>query len=678
MPTPRGIPLAPLTGPLDLRSSPDLLGPGALRMRQNFQTIAENRLRRGTGWTKFLSSATYNNEDYHDQLLALTAGGIRQPVTLLFESETTQKTRSLIVGKQGAIAQLDEWSGNYRILGSGYGGVLSTSAAARRFKAAQLGDYLIVTNDWDKPMYHVIEAPSIDSEPLLQPIPDLDTIALTRAKVVWSWQHCVFFADVEMDGERFAYRILWSGFNDPLSFDPVRKLRSITGRRDLYTDERILAFKPFGDVGLIYTSKRIWVIQSVGGEISFGFAVRYDSSDNEGKGILKYPNTLVRLAQEHAYLGEDGLYTMTPQQTEPARAEWLHKSTPWILDNIDSINCEAHVAIASGSELLISTASASALNACPDRSLLVNVEYQSASCMDAGFTALCNHRSYKVPTIIDFIISNGICDLAGLADLDIGFETEGLPKPLPIETGAFTPDCIYTTVTQEIDLGDGGDPLVTEDWTEEEASATSLCALLGDMTLDDFCRSCEGVTLLVGAASSDLCLKQLGNVFYRERCANPTSVGVTGDLGYDSALGAYILDGLTSVLRFAPVFMPKELIGQPLVRLTQFILDAISKVQNPPSTVLLRVGISAQVADPNVDQGRIVWFTHSAKQLKWLTDRTDAQHRTAGTVPSTLERWNLMRQGRVLYIELSIPGVGGDCELSAVVGEVEAVAAKNY
>jgi len=129
-------------------------------MRQNLQCVGQGKLRRGVGWDKFLNrTSDYNNEDFHDQLLAFDSNSIRQPLTLLFEAESTQKVRSLWAAKQGAVFKLNGYSGNWKMIGSGYGGDLVTSAAAPRFKAAQLGDYLIFTNDYDKPMYHILEQP---------------------------------------------------------------------------------------------------------------------------------------------------------------------------------------------------------------------------------------------------------------------------------------------------------------------------------------------------------------------------------------------------------------------------------------------------------------------------------------------------------------------------------------
>jgi hypothetical protein len=644
-------------------------------MRQNFETVGQGKLRRGRGWRKLLSSSSYNNEDFHDQLLALSPGAIRQPITLLFEAQSTRQVRSLIAATQCRVAQLNEYSGNWRILGDGYGGTPVASAAGVRFKADQLGDYLVFTNDFDPPMYHRLEGSPVDNSPLMQTFDDLAVIGLTRAAVVWVWRSCLFFADVEMDRERFSNRLIWSDFNNPLSFDPA-KLESITGFKDLYDSERILAARPFGNTLLIYSDKGIWECAAVGGSASFAFARRYNGEDNKGAAVLKYPNTLVGLSDAHTYASEDGLYVYSPFYLKPERLEWLHRATPVLgynepgeegaFGSVDDQNCQVHCAIGNKTQALFSFAGKGAPNQCPDRSLLVNLSYDTASFVDAGFTALCDYRSFKVGTIRDFIVENRICTLEGLADAGFPFGKEGLPKPLPSAQAEFQPNVFFTHETQTID------GVTIEDWNQSSAAADSLCRLLGARRAEESCRACEGPTLLIGASSGDLCLKELLTGFYRERCANPEAVGSTNDLGYDSAVGSYVLDGYDSTLTFAPVFAPLTGAEQNIIQLDQVLLNAMAVAADQPAKVGLQIGISAQTADPNIDNGRIKWFRHSDKLLKYLSTIT------AKTVPSDLEKWNLYRVGRVIYIRIKITGVGGDSELSNVVGKVGTLAARNF
>lgn len=664
-----GIPIAPLTGPMDVRSNPDQLQRGSLRFRQNFQATALGKLRRGSGWSKLLTRPDYNNQDFHDQLLTLSNAdeftAIRQPVTLLFEAESTRKVRSLIAAKQGTVAKLNEHSGNWLILGTGYGGEQTESAAAPRFKAAQVGDYLALTNNFERPMYYRMEDVSVAGEPLLQTFDDFELIGLTRAGVVWAWRNVLFFADVTMDGERLGQRIIWSGYNNPLSFDPAA-LDSITGFKDLNNNETILAGKPVGNTFLIYTTHGIWEMAITGGDQSFSFARRFNGEDNPGAAVLKYPNTLVQLPSAHAYLAEDGMYIFSPWYGQPERAEWLHVSTPTILDNIDNDSCQVHIAMFHENEMVISTASTSAVNACPDRTLRVNMTYRCADKVDHGYTAFCNYRSYDVPTVRDFIVENAICTQEEMLAAGYGYGREGLPNPGIAVTAPFTPMSIYTSTPQSIDPD-----ITVEDWNQETADEDSLCALLGTTRMDDFCAKCEGPTLLVAASSQDLCLKGLGDVFYRERCVNPTGTGETIDLGYLSSVGSYLLDGYDSIIRFAPMYTERM-----LVQLGELEFDYLARMME--SFVSLRVGIASQVADPNTDECRIVWFQHSSQPLKCISNLTVAQHIAKSTIPSQFCSWKIFRKGRFVCAELKIAGTGADADLSGIRADVKALEAQRF
>lgn len=662
----KGIPLAPLTGAFDPMSSPDEMASGTVRMRQNFQCVGEKKLRRGTGWEKLLNTSNYNNQDFHDQLLTFTDGSIRQPILTLFRAESTRKVRSLFLATQGKIAKLNGYSGNWQIIGDRFGGTLTTNASAPRFKVAQLGDYLAFTNNFDKPRYHILEQSQFEATPLINEFADLNAIGLSRAAVVWEWKNCLFFADVEMDGQRYGYRLLWSNYLDPIGFDPANAA-SITGRFDLDTKETILGGAPSANGFLIYTSHGIWEMTVVGGAASFAFRRAYNGEENQGVGLLKYPNTLLATSLGHIYLAENGPYSFNQYATAPVRTEWLYKSAQILYKSIDATNCQVHIAGQDGDEIFFFTADEGSPYHAPNIGLRVNLKYSMADKIDHGFTAILNFRPASIPTIRDFIVEHGICTLAGLAAAGYPYLKEGLPRPLPAPVAAFTPENFYTSVTQSIN------GKVTEDWTQSSPAVHSLCSLLAGARLDDFCLKCEGDTLLVAACSTDWCLKQLGRVFYRERCSNPTAVGSTTSDGYISAVGTYLLDGYESLMTFAPVYTDDS-----YVKADRFQLDYLSVPQDPPTLVCLRVGISAQVADSNEDTSRIVWFQHSCQPIKVLTNRTPAQHAQANTLPADFLQWVFERQGKILYFELSIDGTGGDATFSKVITAAKRIAAKNY
>lgn len=116
------ITISPLTGVLDLRSTPDLIAKDGVRMRQNLQTTAEGTISRGCGWSKLLTQSNYNNSDFHDQLLDLSG----LPFTPLdrgtdlagwYEADGLVFNASATAAADGeAVAQWNDQSGNGRHL----------------------------------------------------------------------------------------------------------------------------------------------------------------------------------------------------------------------------------------------------------------------------------------------------------------------------------------------------------------------------------------------------------------------------------------------------------------------------------------------------------------------------------------------------------------------------------
>jgi hypothetical protein len=661
----QGVPVSPLTGILDTRSSADQIPSNGLRFRQNFQTVAQGKLRRGSGWSKFLTKTSgYTNEDFHDQLVGFS--GIRQPITLAKEFSNSNQILKKIVATQSKVALLDENGGNWQILGSGFGGEPVTSASAPRFKAEQLGDYVFLTNDFDPPMYHLLESAPDDEGDLLHEIPDMTVIGLTRAAQVWQFKNVIFFADVEMDLGRFAYRIVWSNFKDGLSYDPA-KLESIAGFRDLYLHERILGGAQSANGFLIYTTHGIWEMTAVGGEQVFAFRRVYNGENNELQGVLFYPNTLIARKSTHLYIAKDGIYEFNQFTAEPQRVEWMHRCSDQLLNNIDDTNCKVHIAGAFGDEVLFFAAKVGDTDALPTMGLRLNVTYQAADTIDAGFSALMTCHSQAIPTLRDFIINEEICTIAEYIAAGYPWSNEGLPNPLPGGEAEFTPTVFYTHDSQTVD------GFEVEDWTQETADPDSLCALLAGATLDSFCRGCKGTPIFAGASSQDWCLKEIGTVFYRERCANPTGLGTTDSNGYTSSVGSYILDGIHSLLRFSPMWAENN-----LIQIDEFRIDGLEVPQQTPAQMSLRIGISSQLKDPNLQDCGIVWHQHSAKDLRCMSNKTESQHLVGNTIPVDYISWMVYRKGKRMYAELSIKGTGGDSIFSKAVAQVSTEAVREY
>lgn len=463
--------LSPLTGPLDLRSPPDLMANRSMRYRLNLRTVERSKLRRAEGFEKLLSQDPYNNQDLHDQLLVLH-NTARQPITLLFESESSRKQKSLFAGTEGQIFKLNNTTGNWEMLGYGFGrdGV---TASGPRFKAARQGDYVVFTNDYDLPQYHILEQGYPADGPFIQPIPDLDVIGLTKARHVWTWKNVVFFADVEMDGQRYPFRIVWGNFDDPLSFDPS-KADSIAGSKDLNANEQILGGMALGNVFLIYTTHGIWEMSAVGGEQSFDFREAYPGNRSDFLGVLKYPNSLVNVGDHHIYLGSDKIYWFNPYMAAPEAPEWIHAATKDLFSEIDSELCEVHIGHLDGDEIYFSYATVGATADCPNRTIRINKRYEVVDLIDIGFSAFCEFTPGSSPTIRDFILNNDICTADELNDADLLFKDEGLPLDVDGETAAFVPQVVHTAnpihFMGAVTVTDAGDPAVDGVYTYEAST----------------------------------------------------------------------------------------------------------------------------------------------------------------------------------------------------------------
>lgn len=246
------IPLKPLTGALDVRSRPDLMTPGSVRFRQNFASPQDLKLCRRAGWEKLLSQTPYNNQDLHDQLLplqqyyadfvpvasgandvttypsSLCDGSIlsrttgREYITYLSEIVSSTGFRKLIATTQSRIYELNERSGNWRLLADGMGGFPKTDLSVR-FQLCQVKDTVLFTNDVDQPVAYQMFAPIQGcAMRAVTNIPDLDTIFLSKAACCAAFKNVAFLGNVEMDGQRLQNRIIWSDYNDATSWDPAR------------------------------------------------------------------------------------------------------------------------------------------------------------------------------------------------------------------------------------------------------------------------------------------------------------------------------------------------------------------------------------------------------------------------------------------------------------------------
>lgn len=545
----------PLAGLLDNRSDPDNMAPYSFRRRLNFWSTDINQCGRMPGFEKLFSSEDYNNADLHDQLISLqqyyadnpeddtnsndvlswpnvacegplqTRQTGRQPITYLQKVVSSFGSRALLAGTESRLYQYNNSTANWKILADGFGtGLSDGTMPSVRFKSAQLNDAVILTNDYDVPFYwlfgqghHGCEITSTQS------LPDLSLIGLNRAKHVWVFRNVVIFGNVEMDGQRYAGRIVWGDYNN-LNFDPANT-GSIAGFADLDTGEEILGGAEINNEFLIYTNRGIWMLQATGTDTVWQLIKRY-SPKAEGEGCLFYPNTLVSTGGTHYYAGSDGIYGYNLYTPEPERIEWIHAGTAVMFNEICSSCCESHVAEYDPirSHIILSYAT-TPIHKSPTTTIIINLERKFVSYMDEGFSAFLNYENDERQTLREWLVENCVCDFYDLYDAGFAFRKEG--RPLNWETSPDCPDIqtIFTTVPL-YDLYDTYlESVMVEDYEQPTFGLYSLCDHLEGQTLLDGCEGCKGMATFIGACVRDFSLKQMWTAYVREICTNPYTSG---------------------------------------------------------------------------------------------------------------------------------------------------------
>jgi hypothetical protein len=686
---------APLSGVLDNRSNPGNMPPQSWRRALNVWVPAKNRLARRFGWENLFSSESdYNNQDLHDQLLSLqtyydtvdqsvdqstilslpnAACGVvkklrdigRQPITMLRSFRSTFESRTLLAATESRIYALNEHTGNWRLIADGKGqGLDDGTCPRRRFYCSVNLDTAIFTNDYDKPLYWIYGSPVTGcDQQAARPIPDLDVIGVTKAAVTWTWKNVTFLADLEVDGVRRPYRVVWSDYGDPISFDPA-KASSIAGQQDLDYGEKILGAMELADAMYIFTTKRIWQL-GLRSDGAFTFTHRF-TPEKSGAACLFYRNTLVASETEIYYFGKDGLYSFSQYRPTPTRIEIGHLATAKIFNEsafgtISTEWCDNHVAGYNPltKEILFSWVPRNSETGLPESTFVFNAAFPHCSEIDHGFTAFCTHQSYTDGTLRDYLIDICACTAAELNAAGSGFVKEGLPLSLePSECPEY--DSLYTTVGVVVD------GVELEDKDQAAPSANAICQSLAKP--EDICGGCEAGDTFIGACAVDWCLKQFTSVYSRERCTNPTATGTTGDDGYTSSVGVYALDGYETLLISLAMNFQDQRNSKTLHR---FELEGIPEEQVTPSQLYFSLGMSHQVVDPLNDRRcGITWDTQEVLLLECQSDSV-ATNAANGTRPDLTFEWPLYYTSLYFYFKISISGTGGGFDMSKLAVDVE-------
>lgn len=628
--------IKPVTGFLDVRSSADDVPFGGYRWAMNWESPKKNGMCRLVGWRKLLDGPNYNNADFHDQLM-----GLDQFITTAFVSEFAGYSK-LFIASQNKIAALNTETQNWKIISNRLGGDPVTGCGETRWYAASEGDTVVFTNGIDPVQFHIIDQPPIEpADQSVAEIPDMAKLKITKVGRVVSWNHLMFYFNLEIDGRRETNMIIWSDYKRPLSIVPKAGV-SLAGRKFLDDGEVVLNAEPIGKNLVFYTTRGIWVVAAVAGDQVLSFDKRWEGA-RPGDKCLVYPNTLVSTGSRHFYWSLDGIYAYDFYMADgPERIDWIHRASSRIFDDINDAKCAVHVGGYNQRRKCVIWSWAKKDDDCPSESFIVNTEFPWTSYVDAGFSAFANWGPDRLKTLRSFILEHCVCSTADLNANASGFVMEGgFCYPQSDPTCPITPQSFYTNTPAT------EDDVTTEDLAQVNADANSLWAILGDMLPADICdaealsEQCNASDLFVMASVKDKCLKEVADVYYREVC--------TGHTG----CGTYQLQGYQSILRSGA----NDLRQPDLKKIVeQFGLEAQTIDQVVPSKIGLRVGVASQAVDPNEDGGRcvIMWQQQDPLLLECKSDLTAAEHEAAGTYPDDDYSWPPFMSGRYFYFELTV------------------------
>lgn len=434
--------------------------------------------------------------------------GCREAVTMLNEIVTSDG-RKLIAATMSRVYELNQSAGNWRVLVDGLGNAGYTAEQCTcnsiRGVSSTMGSYLLFTNNIDPPMIYLLGTESFDCAlNAMESISDLVALGITRAGGVIVWRGFAIWYDLNENGNRFTGDVMWSDLEDPNSY--IESDTSFAGRATIAVGETILAAAPLGNWLILYTDKSIIRVTLVGGEDVFNFERIYT-----GGNALKYKFSLVNGGDFHLYLGESDIYVFTQFDTRPITVNWITRAAGFIFNGIveddatyDPLNKEMCNMVTGGwseekHEAFLSWPTGD--NICPNVTLRLNMKFNAADLVDHGFTSFLTFRKDDRPTVGEWLEDMGIC--ARGTKVAVGFKDGHVCSG--DQDAVADPPLYLRNPTEDPDL---------------PVHPDSLCAALGNRTLDDFCEDCAVEATFIAASADDFTLKQLeDDIYYRERLA---------------------------------------------------------------------------------------------------------------------------------------------------------------
>lgn len=576
----------------------------------------------------------------------------REAITLLYEAVSVGGRRKLLAGTKSRLYVMNERAGNWRILIDGQGGSYSSDnceCAQRRFKVAQVGNIVIITNNFDPVTTWEIDAgPSGCDMWSTEYVSDLQGLGIQKAGVVSAWRGFAFLGDVQVNGEHHGSTVYWSDLNDPRTWAPGGN--SIAGKVDLGLGERVVAIEPVGGQLRVYTirgdQKAIYSVTIVGGTEILSFDEIYRGPDG-----IEYENSLVNTGNSHVWLSSSGIMTLGEYDRTPQRIDWIYKADgvfynglpgEWVRDfdglsGFGPVNMEFCHNVVGGynserKQIWFSWPTDD--NQCANMSLCLNPVFKVANLVDHGFTAFLTYRPDYTTALRDFLAEFAGCDPTTLL-----MPKEG--SALPVQPGPYFPAYIRNY---------GEDP-------DEPADPNSVCGYLGGATLEDLCESCGVESVFVMASASDKTLKEFTpGQYFRERF-------VESDVVYDcpqTADGTYALDGYYSMMQSDAADFKEKI--EKIINKAHVEFNA--EPQTTPNLLYYHVGYGSQ-------PGCLAWDTSARPiKLECLTERSRLKHKSRNTRPDELPSFKVYRKGVFLSYRFYSKSTGGGACYGGVVQSV--------
>lgn len=375
--------ISPLTGPMNTATPLELLPNKQFRYVKNFRVDGVGRLKRIGGFKALLDDGNYNvsgaiknNTDLHDQLGSkeTPSNTIRENITLLYEFESGGGPRKLVAATASRIYVLSQRSRNWAIIGdnngAGYGGGIAEPYSTVKFKAAQLGNNLILTNNYNEPLFWFFDThPDKESKELVQTIPDLVKLKITKANLISEYKGFMFLADLEEAETQRVAKVQWSDYVDATSYYP--SLSSLAGQQTVGDiGEAIIGMAVLGDHLIIYKERSIWRCSLVSSANLFVFKQIY-----QGENTPYYVDTLINVGGAHFYMSERGIYRLTISDVSPVRVDWMRNASGLIYQEGETItaedDAEGHCTTAAGTGCQYTTKSTCEANSGTWRTTLV-------------------------------------------------------------------------------------------------------------------------------------------------------------------------------------------------------------------------------------------------------------------------------------------------------------------